>query len=690
MSLAKNEFETNLTPVLRELSRGYPLEMFHAYTDRNIDQLTLLNKFQCNICHEVINGAVLCNNSKIPHGFCIYCLNKHYETKNRNSNSRNCPVCTLTASHDELVSNPYLDNLIIDYKIYCYTKYVDQQQHENVNCCSWTGKLLDLRSHLLTECDQSIFDCGFPNCNFSGTRIAVKHHMRECELKLIRCEYCADILLESSLLSHHSSVCMQIPMKCSKHPQCEEMVTRFTMAKHLDQECLYQSIACSLCCAGFCKDLHCSGIVQRITNNRNLQNPIFLENIALYAHDLNRIVDDSNKKIEKLTNELSMEKEKHATMMMQFRREFSDYKKEMNEKIHTIAKIVLDRAIPQDSMEDMTVPGDGNNHNYNNDEGIQNDQLKNYMICGFHSSSTAAVFVDDNNTSQQPKSNRKKRKQSNIDSLEIANEQDINAIKYDVLHIGDKDCLSIDFGGPFEHNNNQYLIKTKKIISKNITNENDFDTLSFDTFRAIIITSPPKISKSQILGEKLANYVYKKEGGIVIIGGECQLKQHIVKIFGDLFVRLLPIQPGSIDSKLNFNNPCAIEDGPLLDGVDSLEPGCRIYESSKSYKAISCLMSEYCPEQIVKLVHNCKEGANIEYPIVAVRIVPGITSTQFKPGMILSIARDFRLEELKSNKESDKSNLLRIIRNAILFNPPNVLNGAAFEGTDFVAEENVN
>jgi hypothetical protein len=162
------------------------------------------DEFLCKICHDVLSGAVSCQNG---HTFCKACLMRWLGT------NRTCPVCKISLNSHRLTELRFVEAVLGKLLVKCEEntdavddirrnlrkrkrkrEIVDPKQSEDsavlstshesvrssVRCC-WTGKFADLRKHMSEECDYRKGPC--PNAGCEANCIERRHladHLAQC------------------------------------------------------------------------------------------------------------------------------------------------------------------------------------------------------------------------------------------------------------------------------------------------------------------------------------------------------------------------------------------------------------------------------------------------------------------------------------------------------------------------------
>jgi len=109
--------------------------------NQSISQEIFVNKeemqdFICPLCNGILYEPI---QDSCQHVFCLSCYNKCKE------NNINCPISNKPFINEKSTQLSLISNVINKMNVYCVNK--------NKNC-NWIGKFLQLKSHLLKDCQK--------------------------------------------------------------------------------------------------------------------------------------------------------------------------------------------------------------------------------------------------------------------------------------------------------------------------------------------------------------------------------------------------------------------------------------------------------------------------------------------------------------------------------------------------------
>ena len=106
----------------------------------------------------------------------------------------------------------------------------------NPGCEAWIARQ-EMMQHR-KECLHGIEVCEY--CIKEVIRMHMEDHLKhDCELVLIECQLCKLSMPRRQYLTHEEQECAEVSIKCEHYPQCQVMVLRKNLAKHLQTTCYY-------------------------------------------------------------------------------------------------------------------------------------------------------------------------------------------------------------------------------------------------------------------------------------------------------------------------------------------------------------------------------------------------------------------------------------------------------------------
>ena len=174
-------------------------------------------KVECPICLLVLRDPWL--TACCGQNFCRRCIERI-----PSGDGRACPLCQ-AADEFGAVCNKSLGESLKEHEVYC--------GHRNEGC-EWSGKLVELDTHLNIACLYAIAGCRF-NCGSRGKRCSISAHEAECQLRPFTCPYCGDPGVYDDIVNKHWPMCLKYPVPCPN--QCGETLQRCSLVIHLDNLC---------------------------------------------------------------------------------------------------------------------------------------------------------------------------------------------------------------------------------------------------------------------------------------------------------------------------------------------------------------------------------------------------------------------------------------------------------------------
>ena len=115
----------------------------------------------------------------------------------------------------------------------------------NPGCDAWIARQ-EMTNHR-SECLYGIEVCEF--CIKEVIRMRMADHLEhDCQLVLLDCEKCHLKMPRRQFIQHEEFECAEVSIKCEHYPQCQVMVLRKNLAKHLSTACFFQPVQCNKVC----------------------------------------------------------------------------------------------------------------------------------------------------------------------------------------------------------------------------------------------------------------------------------------------------------------------------------------------------------------------------------------------------------------------------------------------------------
>ncbi|XP_033121052.1 TNF receptor-associated factor 3-like isoform X1 [Anneissia japonica] len=198
--------------------QGIPL---HFFCDK------IEEEFICTACQSVLRNA---KQASCGCRFCNFCI----------PNETTCPSCKDQFNKDEITDDFYARRRLRKKKMSCLNKH---------NGCVATFEYKDLDDHL-KNCDFAIVNC----IHFkSGCRTKIfrnhltKHLEKECEFRLVTCQYCERKISFKDLKDHS---CENKPVDCPNKCNSAAMASE-ELQNHLINDCPLALVPCEfekICC----------------------------------------------------------------------------------------------------------------------------------------------------------------------------------------------------------------------------------------------------------------------------------------------------------------------------------------------------------------------------------------------------------------------------------------------------------
>ena len=177
---------------------------------------------------------------------CIFCLGVLVEPVVDHCGHIFCRKCILTSlkynpdcpqSHEiinesELNNMGFIEKILEKQKIYCKNK---------INNCEWTGKYQFFDNHLKIDCPKQIINCGNSGCVESFFREETDNHLKDCQYRSVKCEYCNSSIAFVSLNFHYDE-CPKYLVDCQLN--CGIKIERENLVNHIKNQCENAEISC--------------------------------------------------------------------------------------------------------------------------------------------------------------------------------------------------------------------------------------------------------------------------------------------------------------------------------------------------------------------------------------------------------------------------------------------------------------
>ena len=221
---------------------------------------------KCTICFDVMRDPTQCTRG---HAFCRCCILVHIRRKEK------CPSCACDLRVQSLADNLVARNLIGTLTLICSTHdnedsspSDDHHKRQKVDCCSWSGCVDDLQSHL-RNCEFVVMNCPNRDCEVSLAKRSLRQHDAECPHKLIPCDECGQ-LLKRTAHPDHMADCPSLSVICPN--ACGASFQRCERDQHLSQVCPLEVVDCPNIQTG-CSSA-CSRHFRREELDAHLSNPV--------------------------------------------------------------------------------------------------------------------------------------------------------------------------------------------------------------------------------------------------------------------------------------------------------------------------------------------------------------------------------------------------------------------------------
>lgn len=295
-------------------TQGYDFELENESTPQS---------YKCTICFCLMRDAV---ETPCGHAGCKRCI----EQWGRTGLSRNCPTCRKPFAVNGLNPVRSLDRIIRnDIRVKC--KQIPQ--------CNWVGSIDQYDDSHKKNCEFIEVNClNFgTGCTIRKIRKEIKEHEKECQYRMVCCQFCKVIEMPLIQMSAHVITCT---IKCPNEP-CPKWLTKTLYKDHM-RTCDFAVIPCNFHFYG------CQDIVKRVDMdkhlNENLQQHFDFVIVKLNTtqqdffetqSDLDKLkleVKNTKSELEKTKSELKntkTEMKKMQTTLEQTKSELKDSKSEL-------------------------------------------------------------------------------------------------------------------------------------------------------------------------------------------------------------------------------------------------------------------------------------------------------------------------------------------------------------------------
>nr|CAG8564503.1 8892_t:CDS:2 [Entrophospora candida] len=197
---------------------------------RYIEPDSINEDLYCSICHDVFVNVKRTRRCK--HLFCHFCIAQAL------SLNKSCPICRTPCQENELQISIKVQNDLDQLMVYC--RYPE---------CDWKGTRGALKIHLKTDCQFVPVRCDehedHPDCKEVLQRKNIEDHRKKCSYKMIRCPlWCNKKFYDMETLEvkkqHSEKECVNRQITC---PQCNEIMLFHGLKEH-DFNCLKKRIPC--------------------------------------------------------------------------------------------------------------------------------------------------------------------------------------------------------------------------------------------------------------------------------------------------------------------------------------------------------------------------------------------------------------------------------------------------------------
>jgi hypothetical protein len=185
-----------------------------------------VQEYSCPLCEGILSESVI---DACGHSYCRACiLTLMKET--RLCPFTNVEILSQGGNEETLSSNIIVNSILEKQRVFCKNK------------CDWTGKLMDLKNHILYDCPIEQVDCEFfPQCREKFKRLELANHVNDCPQRSVTCYHCKEKVSFYSLEKHYET-CAYFPISCKN--ECGKSIPNIEMEDHIENFCENTLIDC--------------------------------------------------------------------------------------------------------------------------------------------------------------------------------------------------------------------------------------------------------------------------------------------------------------------------------------------------------------------------------------------------------------------------------------------------------------
>ena len=251
--------------------------------------------FECPICLEIMEQPILLHGK---HMFCLECIEQWREDNNPFA----CPNCRISCTIDKCVLNQVIMDKINNLSVHCLMSSFNRNgcisKKRQRDECTWTGKLIDLKSHQ-KDCSLKIISCPFHKENgetFYLTKSELQDHINSCAYRSVECVVCNRDIKLIELEKHLNYYCPMLIISC-QNEGCNATFCRHEKEQH-DNNCRYKEIMCDYFDKGCTKIFKRSELNVHYKNNAKQHLELVLKSLnelKLLSFVLQQFNDEINK-----------------------------------------------------------------------------------------------------------------------------------------------------------------------------------------------------------------------------------------------------------------------------------------------------------------------------------------------------------------------------------------------------------
>jgi len=237
----------------------------------------LIGDYICPMCNGVYNNPLV---DQCGHIYCSTCIEQMDK----------CPITNNSFKNIKHNSIGLIANFLDKQFVYCKNKHKD---------CKWEGKLSDLNSHKLNECQKQLVCCQWIGCDVLVNREDQVEHQNSCEYRIVNCSECNIEIAKLNLIGHYD-VCPNYKLDCPNH--CDLKIMRKDLKEHLEVECDNMIVECPYVIGGCNEKLFKKDLANHLNTEFNLHNYLTLQKLLQTKREIKEEFDN-NQKIFKTWNE---------------------------------------------------------------------------------------------------------------------------------------------------------------------------------------------------------------------------------------------------------------------------------------------------------------------------------------------------------------------------------------------------